>query len=152
MRRACVQGPEAQDDAVLHPLGRGREPGDVARAQSFVRKARANKVSVLMHISTNDLRQKRAKLPTVAQYRRDVGARSPAQAARRPRVGRLERGQPQDAADLQVAQARRPVLQGDARLLPGCTIVGLDILDQAGATRYISALHAPSAAATRAAT
>ena len=119
-----------------------RVPGDVARAEAYVRKARANNVRVLMHISTNDLREKRAKLPTVAQYRRDVG-----RLVRKLKpLGVREWGawneanhktQPTWKSPKRAAQFFK-AMRGFCR---GCTIVGLDILDQAGATRYMRSFY-----------
>jgi hypothetical protein len=51
-----------------------RVPSDVQRLEAYVRRARSAGVKVLVHISTNDLRPKHARLPSVGQYKRDVGA------------------------------------------------------------------------------
>src|SRR6185503_13047437 len=50
------------DDAVL------RE-----NARAYVERARAAGISVLIHLSTDDYRIKRARLPSVATYRRQAG-------------------------------------------------------------------------------
>ena len=51
-----------------------RNPAALSAADQYVFAAKAAGAKVLMHISTNDLRPGKAKLPTVAQYKRDVGA------------------------------------------------------------------------------
>ena len=51
-----------------------RNPAALAAADQYVAAAKAAGVKVLMHISTNNLAPRAAKLPTVSQYRRDVGA------------------------------------------------------------------------------
>ena len=108
-----------------------RNPTALAQADQFVTAARAAGVKVLMHISTNDLRPRRAKLPTVAQYRRDVGA-----LVRRYRSqGVTEWGTWNEAnheTQPTFRSARRAAqfyvaMRGFCR---GCTIVGLDVLDQ----------------------
>jgi hypothetical protein len=108
-----------------------RNPTALAQADQYVSQARAAGVKVLMHISTNDLRPRRAKLPSVAQYRRDVGA-----LVRRYRpLGVTEWGTWNEAnheTQPTFRSARRAAqfyvaMRGFCR---GCTIVGLDVLDQ----------------------
>jgi hypothetical protein len=108
-----------------------RNPTALAQADQYVSAARAAGVKVLMHISTNDLRPRRAKLPTVSQYRRDVGA-----LVRRYRpLGVTEWGTWNEAnheTQPTFRSARRAAqfyvaMRGFCR---GCTIVGLDVLDQ----------------------
>ena len=119
-----------------------RSPADLARADAYVRRARAAHVRVLMHISTNDFTPKRAHLPSVAEYRRSVGA-----LVRRYRpLGVREWG-----AWNEVNHKTQPTWNSPKRaaqyfktmraLCRGCTIVALDILDQAGATRYIQRFY-----------
>src|SRR4051794_37591015 len=50
-----------------------RTPGQRAAARAYVLKARSRGARVFLHISSDDLRIKRAKLPSTARYRRDVG-------------------------------------------------------------------------------
>jgi hypothetical protein len=119
-----------------------RHPDHMRWAESYVRKARANKVRVLMHISTNDLRERRAKLPSVSQYRREVG-----KLVRKFKpLGVREWGVWNEANHKTQPTYRSPSRAASyfktmRRLCRGCTIVGLDILDQAGATRYISRFY-----------
>jgi hypothetical protein len=42
-------------------------------ARAYVQRARADHMQVLLHVSTDDYRIKRARLPLVATYRRQVG-------------------------------------------------------------------------------
>ena len=119
-----------------------RSPADLARADAYVRRARAAHVRVLMHISTNDFTPKRAHLPSVAEYRRSVGAL----VRRYRRLGVREWG-----AWNEVNHKTQPTWNSPKRaaqyfktmraLCRGCTIVALDILDQAGATRYIQRFY-----------
>ena len=119
-----------------------RSPADLARADAYVRRARAAHVRVLMHISTNDFTPKRAHLPSLAEYRRSVGAL----VRRYRRLGVREWG-----AWNEVNHKTQPTWKSPKRaaqyfktmraLCRGCTIVALDILDQAGATRYIQRFY-----------
>ena len=119
-----------------------RSPTDLARADAYVRRARAAHVRVLMHISTNDFTPKRAHLPTLAEYRRNVGAL----VRRYRRLGVNEWGawnetnhktQPTWKSPKRAAQYFKTM----RALCRGCKIVALDILDQAGATRYIQRFY-----------
>jgi hypothetical protein len=108
-----------------------RNPAALALADQFVAAAKAANVKVLMHISTNDLRERRARLPTVAQYRRDVGAL-------------VRRYKPQGVREWgtwnEANHVTQPTYKSARRAAQfyvamrsfcrGCTIVGLDVLDQ----------------------
>jgi hypothetical protein len=119
-----------------------RHPEHLAAADAYVRRARAAHVRVLLHISTNDLREKKAKLPSVSQYRREVG-----KLVRRYRkLGVKEWGawneanhktQPTWKSPKRAAQFYKAMRS----LCRGCTIVALDVLDQAGSTRYIQRFY-----------
>ena len=119
-----------------------RSPADLARADAYVRRARAAHVRVLMHISTNDFTPKRAHLPSLAEYRRNVGAL----VRRYRKLGVREWG-----AWNEVNHKTQPTWNSPKRaaqyfktmraLCRGCKIVALDILDQAGATRYIQRFY-----------
>src|SRR6059058_3976139 len=115
-----------------------RHPADLAAAKAYVRRARSAHVRVLVHISTNDLRERKAKLPSVRQYRRDVG-----RLVRQLRpLGVREWG-----AWNEVNHKTQPTWKSPKRaaqffttmrsICKGCSIVALDALDQAGVTRYI---------------
>lgn len=115
-----------------------RDERQLTNAEVFVRAARADGARVLMHISTDDFRAKKAKLPSVAQYKRDVGAlikRFRAQGVKEWGVWNEanHKTQPTYRSAKRAAEFYR-AMRGMCR---GCTIVALDILDQAGAERYI---------------
>jgi hypothetical protein len=108
-----------------------RSPTTLAQADAYVAAARRNRVSVFMHISTNSFVRGRARLPTVAQYRRDVGRL----VRRYRRQGVREWGTWNEANhDTQPTfrSARRAAqfYLAMRRFCRGCTIVGLDVLDQ----------------------
>ena len=90
---------------------------ELALATAYVERARRDHIQVLLHISSDDLRIKRAKLPSVAQYstqiKKIVATFRP---LGRPRLRRVERGQPRQPADLQEPHPRRRFLR---RGLPG---------------------------------
>jgi len=113
-------------------------PGELAAADAYVRRARAARAQVLMHISSNNLTRKRAKLPSVRTYRRKVGA-----LIRRYRPqGVTTWGAMNEANHDSQPTWRNPrraaqfflALRGMCR---GCTILALDVLDQRGVDRYI---------------
>jgi hypothetical protein len=115
-----------------------RRPADRARLDAWIAAARAARVRPLVHVSTNDLRIKRAKLITTARYRRDVGRLVRHMRARGVRdVGAWNeanhKSQPTWRSPSRAASYYRQM----RRLCRGCTIVGLDVLDQAGVQRYI---------------
>jgi hypothetical protein len=108
-----------------------RNPQQLAAADQYVANARAAGVKVLMHISTDDLRERRGTLPTVAQYRRDVGAL----VRRYKPLGVREWGTWNEAnheTQPTYKSARRAAQYYVAMrsFCRGCTIVGLDVLDQ----------------------
>lgn len=125
---------------------------ELAKADEFVKAAKAANVKVLMHISTNDLREKKGKLPTVAQYKskvrklvkryrklgvRDWGAWNEANHKTQPTWNN-----PARAAQFYIAMKS---------ICKGCTIVALDILDQAGYQKYIQKWAAAAGPAGRSA-
>jgi hypothetical protein len=108
-----------------------RHPDALAQADAYVAAAKAAGVKVLMHISTNDLRARKAKLPTVAQYRRDVGRL----VKRYKPEGVREWGTWNEANHVTqptYRSARRAAefYKAMRGFCKGCTIVGLDVLDQ----------------------
>jgi hypothetical protein len=120
-----------------------RSPGDLAKADAFVAGAKADGARVLMHISTNNFAAKKAKLPSVAQYKRDVG-----KLVRRYKAKGVtdwgvwneanHKSQPTYKSPTRAAQFF-VAMRGLCR---GCTIVALDVLDQAGVQRYIQRFYA----------
>lgn len=114
----------------------------LARADAFVAAARRSGVSVLMHISTNDLRHHRARLPSVSSYRSRVG-----RLVRRYRAkGVREWGVWNEANHKSQPTYRSPrraaqFFKAMYRFCRGCRIVALDALDQKGVDRYIRSFY-----------
>jgi hypothetical protein len=112
-------------------------------ADNYVAEARMAGAQVLMHVSTNDLRHGRATLPSVATYRTWVG-----KLVRHYRaMGVTDWGVWNEANHISQPTYKNPARAAQyflemRRLCPGCHIVALDILDQAGATTYIKRFYA----------
>jgi hypothetical protein len=114
------------------------QKGDLKRADEFVAAARKAHVRVLMHISTDNLTAKKAKLPSVKQYKSAVG-----KLVRRYKAKGVKdwgtwneanhKTQPTYKSPKRAAQFFL-ALRG---MCKGCTIIALDALDQAGVDRYI---------------
>jgi hypothetical protein len=118
-----------------------RHPDVMAAAENYVRTARAHHATVLMHISSDNLVRKKAKLPSLKRYTRDVtklvkhfkhspyrikewGARNEAN----------HDSQATWKSPKRAAQEFKIVRKACGR---SCRIVALDVLDQAGVERYI---------------
>jgi len=104
-------------------------PGALAKADAFVAAAQRAKVSVLMHISTDNFEPEEAKLPSVTQYNKKVGALVNRY---RPR-GVREWGVWNEANHRTQPTFDNPKRAGQfylsmRKLCPGCKIVALDIL------------------------
>ena len=114
----------------------------LALATAYVKRARQDHIQVLLHISSDDLRIKKAKLPSVAQYRtqikrlvatfrplgvRDFGAWNEVNHASQPTYK-----SPTRAADFFV-EAYRAIKPRCSF----CNVVALDVLDQVGVERYM---------------
>jgi hypothetical protein len=131
-------------NAVLHP--------DVVKAATdFVTAARLNHVSVLMHISTDVYTHGKAKLPTVAQYRRDVGALI---AKLRP-LGVKEWGVWNEANHVSEPTHNNPRRAAQffttmRSICQGCTIVALDVLDTGDSPGYARRFYQALSPADRA--
>jgi hypothetical protein len=123
-------------NAIEHPAVR-------LAARTYVRRARSAGISVLMHISTEDLRVGHGALPTPSQYRHTVG--------RLVRYLRKEgvrewgvwneanhRSQPTSRSPRRAAQYFREM----RRICHGCRILALDVLDQRGVESYIKRFYA----------
>jgi hypothetical protein len=118
-----------------------------AKARAFVQAARRNKVSVLLHVSTADLRAKRGKVVSTTKYRRDIG---------RMVVYFRKLGVRDFGAWNEVNHKTQETWNrvGNAvsyyksmylavkRRCRTCAVVGLDILDQVGSDRYIRSFYA----------
>ena len=117
------------------------QPSELAKADAFVAAARNARVSVLMHISTDDINSKpRRALPSVSRYKSKVGA-----LVRRYRPSGVKdwgvwneanhKSQPTQRNPKRAAQFYKTF-----RKLRGCSkckIVALDVLDQSGVEAYI---------------
>ena len=118
-------------------MRRGRER-ELAVAENYVRAARRNRVSVLMHISSDNLTRKKARLPKLSTYRRDVTRL----VKRFRRLGVREWGARNEANHDSQATWRSPKRAADEfkvvrRACKGCTVIALDVLDQRGVERYM---------------
>jgi hypothetical protein len=115
-----------------------KHPDVLANTDAYVAAARARGVRVLMHISTNNFDLKKAKLPSVASYKKYVG-----KLVRRYKAKGVKEWGVWNEAN----HASQPTYRSPSRaasffrtmrgLCKGCTIVALDVLDQAGVERYI---------------
>jgi hypothetical protein len=118
----------------------------LALADAYVKRARQDHIQVLLHISSDDLRIKKAKLPSVAAYRkqikrivahfrplgvRDFGAWNEVNHASQPTYR-----SPTRAADFFV-EAYRAIKPRCSF----CNVVALDVLDQAGVERYMRTFY-----------
>ncbi len=107
------------------------KPGELAKADQFVGAARARGQRVLMHISTDDLRPGKGKLPSVRAYRAKVGA---LYKRYRP-AGVKDWGVWNEAnhdtqPTFRSASRAASYYKAMRKFCKGCTIVALDILDQ----------------------
>jgi hypothetical protein len=113
-------------------------PGELALADAFVNRAKLERAQVLMHVSSNNLARRQARLPAVRTYKRKVqalidryrpqGVRTWGSANEANHDSQPTWNNPRRAAQFYLA------LRDMCR---GCTIVALDVLDQAGVERYI---------------
>lgn len=116
------------------------QPGELAKADEFVRAARAARVKVLMHISTDDINSvPRRPLPSVANYKK----KTQALIKRYKPLGVSEWGVWNEANHKSQPTARNPKRAADfyktfKRMCKNCKIVALDVLDQAGVETYIA--------------
>src|SRR4051795_5996717 len=123
-----------------------QDKDQLARAKAYVQRARQDHIQVLLHLSSDDLRIKKAKLPSVAQYRtqikkivatfrplgvRDFGAWNEVNHASQPTYK-----SPTRAADFFV-EAYRAIKPRCSF----CNVVALDVLDQAGVERYMRSFY-----------
>jgi hypothetical protein len=115
-------------------------------ARAFVKRARQDHFQVLLHVSSDDLRIKKAKLPSVSAYRhqirrlvryfralgvREFGTWNEANHASQPTYR-----SPTRAADFFREMYR--AVKGHCR---SCGVVALDVLDQAGVERYMRSFY-----------
>jgi hypothetical protein len=124
------------------PWNARRDAGELARADAFVAAANRSHVRVLLHISSDTLVRRKAKLPSVAAYKRDVGFL----VRRYKQQGVKEWGVWNEANHDSQPTYRSPKRAGEffgamRSLCSGCTIVALDVLDQNGAKSYIQRFY-----------
>jgi hypothetical protein len=115
-------------------------------ARAYVQRARADHMRVLLHVSTDDYRIKKARLPSVATYRRQVG-----------RIVRYFRalGVREFGSWNEANHASQPTYDSPSRAalffremyraVKGhcrtCAVVGLDVLDQVGVESYMRSFY-----------
>jgi hypothetical protein len=117
-----------------------------AKARAFVQAARSHGASTLLHISTTDLREKRGKLVSTTSYRRNVGRI----VSYFRKLGVRDFGA-WDEVNHKTQETWNHV--GNAvsyfksmysavrKRCKSCTVVGLDVLDQAGVDRYMRSFY-----------
>jgi hypothetical protein len=136
------------------PWNAADDPAQLQLATAFVQRARAAHFSVLLHISTDDLTIKQAKLPSVADYRSKVG-----------RLVRTFRamGVREFGAWNEVNHASQPTYRSPTRAADffremyqlvkvpcsSCGVVALDVLDQTGVETYMKTFFAHLSATYR---
>jgi hypothetical protein len=118
----------------------------LALAKAYVQRARQDHIQVLLHLSSDDLRIKKAKLPSVAAYRtqikrivatfrplgvRDFGTWNEANHASQPTYR-----SPTRAAEffVEAYRAIKPKCSS-------CGVIALDVLDQGGVERYMRSFY-----------
>jgi len=119
---------------------------ELAKATAFVEAARNAGVSTLLHISTEDLRAKRGRVVSTSAYRRDVNRI----VVHFRRLGVKDFGawnevnhKTQETWN-KVGNAvsyYKSMYSAVNKRCRSCTVVGLDILDQAGSDRYIASFY-----------
>jgi hypothetical protein len=119
-----------------------RHRSQLRAAEAYVRRARQDGIAVTVHISTNDLRNRRGHLPSKRGYKRLVG-----RLVRdlRP-LGVREWGVWNEANHPSQPTWRNPKRAAQyykvmRQICRGCTIVALDVLDQRNVEAYISAFY-----------
>src|SRR3954469_2607700 len=115
-------------------------------ARAYVLRARQSGISVLIHVSTDDTRIKKAHLPSVSAYRSKVG-----RLVRYFRgLGVREFGAWNEANHASQPTYRSPTRAADFfremyRMVKGrcrsCAVIALDVLDQAGVDRYMRSFY-----------
>jgi hypothetical protein len=124
-----------------------QDPAELARADDFVNAARAHGVQTFIHVSTSDLREKRGPIVSSARYRsnarklvahfralgvRDFGAWNEVNHKTQETWNRVG----------SAVSYFKAMYQEVKRRCRSCGVVGLDMLDQAGADRYIRSFFA----------
>jgi hypothetical protein len=133
------------------PWNAVEHPAVVTAAATFVATARLHHVSVLMHISTDTYTHGKAKLPSVAQYRKDVGALI----AKLKPLGVKEWGVWNEANHVSEPTHNNPRRAAQffttmRSICHGCTIVALDVLDTHDSPGYAKRFYQALSPADRA--
>jgi hypothetical protein len=124
-----------------------RNPAELARATEFVDAARAHGVQTFIHVSTSDLREKRGPIVSSTRYRSDVRKL----VAHFRKLGVRDFGAWNEVNHKTQETWNRvgsavsyfkSMYQEVKRRCRSCGVVGLDMLDQAGADRYIRSFYA----------
>jgi hypothetical protein len=118
-------------------------PGELAQADAYVNAAERNGADVLMHISSNNLTRRAARLPSVSTYRRKVqelidryrpkGVRTWGVFNEANHDSQPTWNNPRRAAQFFLAFRS---------MCRGCKLIALDVLDQRGVDRYIRRFYA----------
>jgi hypothetical protein len=116
---------------------------ELDRADAFVKAARKAKVKVLIHLGTDNYASKKAKLPSVSAYTKDVKRL----VSRYKKLGVTEWGVWNEANHASQPTYRSPKRAAQyfvafRSICSTCTTVGLDILDQKGSATYIKKFYA----------
>ncbi len=121
-------------------------PGQLAAADAYVRRARADGMSVFLHISSDNLEIKKAKLPSVDAYRSQMRRLVPHFRA----LGVREFGTWNEANHASQPTYRSPtraasffkVMYHEVKTrCRSCAVVALDVLDQRGVDRYMRSFY-----------
>lgn len=122
------------------------DAGQRGAARAYVLRAKQARTTVFLHISTDDLRIKKAKLPSVSAYRSKVG-----RLVRYFRkLGVKEFGtwneanhasQPTYRSPTRAASYFKVMYQLVKPRCSSCTVVALDVLDQTGVERYMRSFY-----------
>jgi hypothetical protein len=117
-------------------------PGELAQADAYVNAAERNNADVLMHVSSNNLTRKAAKLPSVSLYKEKVqqlidryrpkGVKTWGSMNEANHDSQPTWNNPKRAAQFFLAMRS---------MCKGCKIIGLDVLDQRGVDRYINRFY-----------
>ncbi|UGS36568.1 hypothetical protein [Capillimicrobium parvum] len=119
-----------------------RHRGELNAVRDYVRSARSHGISVLVHIGTDDFRPRRAHLPTVREYRRDVGrlVRTLRPLGVRDWGAFNEANHPSEPTYRSPKRAAR-LFVALRSMCGGCRVVALDVLDTRGVTGYIDRFY-----------
>ena len=127
------------------------DPKALASADAFMGAARAHHVKVLMHISTDTYTHGKAKLPSVAAYKKDVSSLI----KRYKPLGVTEWGVWNEENHVSEPTHNNPTRAAQffvamRQICHGCTIVALDVLDTHDAPGYVKRFYRALSPADRA--